>query len=217
MMKPQMKRSTGKRWPRPVKNKKVPQAVERTRRRPTGVKWFDVKKVDGRHRSRLVAKKFFHGIFPAMYPATPPLEAWIFLTAACERERRDTKVAPDANNISVMIHVDVHRAHVYAQAKPNTCVEVIDEDQLEGGNVWVLGQGDVRDEASVIGVAGRSGEVDARSKHESRSTVAVCFYLSDVEGSGLVHDDDFVIVMCRWHAKEIEKHVRSKWDVEVMT
>ena len=32
---------------------------------------------------------------------------------------------------SHMIHVDVHNAYFYAQAKPHTYVEVPDEDQLE--------------------------------------------------------------------------------------
>ena len=44
-------------------------------------------------------------------------------------------VAADDNNSSVMIHVDVHRAYYHAQAKPNTHVEVPDEDQFEGGKV----------------------------------------------------------------------------------
>ena len=38
-----------------------------------------------------------------------------------------------------------------------------------------------------------------------------------MDGSGLVHGDDFVIVTRRWHAKEIKKHLRSKWDVDVQT
>ena len=37
-----------------------------------------------------------------------------------------------------------------------------------------------------------------------------CVFLrNDVDGSGLVHCDDFVMVTCRWHAKEIEKHLRG--------
>ena len=33
------------------------QAIDRTGRSPIGIKWVDVKKADGRHRSRLVAKE----------------------------------------------------------------------------------------------------------------------------------------------------------------
>ena len=70
--------------------------------------------------------------------------------------------------------------------------------------MWVLGQGDVRNEAQRRVAAG-SGEVDARSEHASRASPP-----SDVDGSGFVLGDDFVIVTRRWHAKEIEKQLRSK-------
>ena len=36
------------------------------------------------------------------------------------------------------------------------------------------------------------------------------FHRSDVNGSALVHRDDFATVTRRWHAKEVEKHLRSK-------
>ena len=39
--------------------------------------------------------------------------------------------------------------------------------------VWLLVQGDVRNEASCSSVKGKGGKGDARSKHESRSIVAV--------------------------------------------
>ena len=122
--------------------KKVPhaQAIERTGRRPVGIKWVDVKKADRRHRSRLVATEFNNGINQAMYAATPPSGALKLLTvnlAAREGERRDTKIAPgDDNN---------------AQAQPNTYVQVPGEDQSDGGKVC---QGDKRSEAGCIGVEG---------------------------------------------------------------
>ena len=46
---------------------------------------------------------------------------------------------------------------------------------------------------------------------------SLCVFYGDVDGSGFVHGVDFVIVTRQWHAKEIEKHLRSKWDVEVQT
>ena len=116
--------------------KKVPYArtIGRTGRRPIGIKWVDVKKAAGRHRSRLVAKEVNNGIDLAVYAATPPLEASKLLTvkrAARGRERRGAAIAPGDDNRSIMIHVDVHRAHLYAHAKRNTYVEVPDE----GGQV----------------------------------------------------------------------------------
>ena len=113
---------------------KVPhaQVIERAGRRPIDIiKWVDAKKTDGRHRSRLVAKEFNNGD----QAATPPLEGLKLLTvklAAPEPELRDTKMAPGDDKSSVMVHADGHRACLYSQAKPNTYVEVPDEDQLEG-------------------------------------------------------------------------------------
>ena len=58
------------------------QAIERTGRQPTGITWVDVKKADGRHRSRLVGND---GIDQAKYAATPPLKA---LKAVVSQARR---------------------------------------------------------------------------------------------------------------------------------
>ena len=82
------------------------------------------------------------------------------------------------DNRSIMVYVDGHRACFFVQAKPNTYVEVPDE---------VLGHGYARNEASGIGVAGRSGEDDERGKHEFRSIVAVCF---SPKSNGIVHEAD---------------------------
>ena len=38
-----------------------------------------------------------------------------------------------------------------------------------------------------------------------------------MDGSGLVHGDDFVFVTRRWLAKEVEKRLHSNWDVGVQT
>ena len=43
------------------------------------------------------------------------------------------------------------------------------------------------------------------------------FHRTDVDGSGVVHGVDFVIVTCRWRAKKVEKHLRRKCDLEVET
>ena len=85
-----------------------------------------------------MAKEFDKGIHQALYVATPPLEAFRPLTvklAAREGERKDTRTAPGDDNSSIMIHVDVHRAHSSAQAKPNIHVKVSEEDQTEEGKV----------------------------------------------------------------------------------
>ena len=74
------------------------------------------------------------------------LEALKLMTVkpARERERRDTKTAPGHDNGSVVIHVDVYGACHCAQAKPNTHVEVPEEDRTEEGKVCgcLVGFGD---------------------------------------------------------------------------
>ena len=82
--------------------------------------------------------------------------------------------------------------------------------------MWALGQNDVRNEASGIGVAGGEVEKAMREVIMNPGASSPCvFHRSDVEGSGVVDGDEFVIVMRQLHAKEIAKHSRSKWDVEV--
>ena len=115
-MTPQIKSSTRKQGgrSRPRRNEtlrghgrvqdKVPcaQAIGRTGRRLVGTKWVDVKKADGRHRSRLVAKEIINGIDQAIRAAKPPLEALtLFMVkfAAREQERRNTKIAPGDKSV----------------------------------------------------------------------------------------------------------------------
>ena len=56
--------------------KKVPYApaIERTGRQPIGTRKVNVKKADGRHRMRQVAKEFHNGVDAAMYVSTHPLD-----------------------------------------------------------------------------------------------------------------------------------------------
>ena len=95
-----------------------------------------------------MAKAFNNGIDQAMYAATLPLETLKLLTvklAARERERLDTNIAPDDNNSSFVIRVNVHRAYFWAsggQAKPHTHMRgrCQVKDQAEGGQVcgWLV-------------------------------------------------------------------------------
>ena len=104
------------------------QAIERTAKKPTRIKQVDVRKSDGQHRSGLVAEELIAGVDQAMYAAIPPMEALQLLRvtlAMREQERRSAQVSPDDHNISIMIHVDVHRAYFCAQAKPDTKVEEV--------------------------------------------------------------------------------------------
>ena len=117
-----------------------------------------------------------------------------------------------------MRHVDVHSAYFHAQANPNTHVEVPDEDQLEEGEVCgclVQAMYGTRQTASAWR---EEVEKVMRNVNMNPGASSPCvFHRSNEDGSGLVHGDDLV-TMTRWrHVLEIEKHVRSKLDLEVQT
>ena len=92
------------------------QATERSGRRPTGVKCVDIKKADGRHRNRQMAKEFNKGMDQAM---------WTVKLATREQERRNTKTT-----------LDVHRALLPASQTTNTYAEVPDDELTEEGKAW---------------------------------------------------------------------------------
>ena len=136
------------------------QAVEKTRTRPIGIKWVDVKKADGRHRTRVVAKEVNDGIDQAMYVATLPLAAQKLDGEVCVREQERTCIwtAPADDNSSIMIHLDMLCACFHAQARPNTYMEVPDEDQTEEATVCGCSvQGHARNEASGVSMARGGG------------------------------------------------------------
>ena len=99
------------------------QAVERTGRRPIGIKWIDVNNADRRHSSRLVAKEFNNGMDQAMSSATRPLVRTAHLT----------------RHIFSLFHSDLHahawlksyvwRAHItFHESSP--CAHVVCSDTL---------------------------------------------------------------------------------------
>ena len=73
--------------------------------------------------------------------------------------------------------------------------------------MWVLGQGDATRQAA----SAWQDEVEKAVREVNMNPRASSPYVFDR------HGDDVDIVTRRWHAKEIEKHLRSKSDVEVQT
>ena len=113
----------------------------------------------------------------------------------------------------------MRRAYFYAQAEPDTHVEVLVEDQTVGFK-------------GVLGVKSKRGaERDTQRQRGKRrlekglggldmmfgASSPCVFHQKKVDGSGLVHGEDIVIATSLWHAKEIEKHLPDKWVVEVQT
>ena len=104
------------------------QAIERTGKPPIPIKWVDVKKSGGIHRSRLVAKEIKKYQDNDLFAATPPIESFKYLLAKLasrEHSRQQGKGGkPGWENDWIMLHIDVHRAYFYARAKREIYVEL---------------------------------------------------------------------------------------------
>ena len=115
--------------------------------------------------------------------------------------------------------MDVHRAYFDLQAKPNTYVEVPEEDQPKQGKVCGClvhtMYGTIQAAASAW--LEEVEQVMRQVNIDPGASSPCVFHRSDVDGLGLVHGGDSVIATRRWHAKEVVQHSRSKWDLEVQT
>ena len=93
-----------------------------------GTRWIDINKGDEEspdYRSRMVGKEFNVGSDPALYAATPPLEALRLIVSRAATTRRGS------GKMKVMIN-DVKRAYFHARATRDVYVELPDEDKLPG-------------------------------------------------------------------------------------
>ena len=134
--------------------------------------------------------------------------------AVREQRRRDKMANPEEDSSTAMTHVDVHRAyhtHTLCQKHTLSYRKRIRQGKSECVDIW-------------------SGTRQAASARQSEVGKAMCdinmnpgraspcvLHQSEVDGTGLVHGDDLVIVTTRRHSKGGEHHLRSKWDVGVQT
>ena len=174
-----------------------------TRRLSKGLESSGSTSPDGRYHGRLVAKQFIDGVDETV----PPLETFEMLIvkfAAREQQRRDKVVNPEDDNCTVMIHVDVHRAYLYAHAKPETYVELPQEDQT----------GDARVRGYLIKAMYGTRQAASAWQHEVERAMceinmnpgraSTCtLHRHEFDGTGLVHRDDIVIVTRRRHSKKV--------------
>ena len=100
-----------------------------TGKRPIDVRWVDVHKGGGVHRSRLVAKDFKPkskiGDIEGLFAATPPLELVKLLFAHAAAKR------PGGAPRKVML-IDVSKAHLYAPIEGDVYVELPPERKVDG-------------------------------------------------------------------------------------
>jgi hypothetical protein len=108
----------------------VSECWEKKGRGPVGVRWVDVDKGFGVHRSRLVAKDFKprnkvddkEGLFAA----TPPLELVKMLLLKSARPSRRNK------GVRKVMFIDISKAHLYAPMQEEDFVEYPSERYKEG-------------------------------------------------------------------------------------
>ena len=105
------------------------EAWNKTGKAPIGVRWVDVKKNDGIHRSRLVAKdykpKSKKGDIEGLYASMPPLElVKLIIVRALKKGDK------------VML-IDIKKAFLYGPIHRNVYIELPDEAQcLRVENWW---------------------------------------------------------------------------------
>ena len=105
------------------------EAWEVTGKAPIGVRWVDVLKPTGEHRSRLVAQDFRPrskvGDLEGLYAAMPPIElVKLVIAAAAERCRSGCRER-------VML-IDIKKAHLHAPIEGNVYVDLPPERRVPG-------------------------------------------------------------------------------------
>ena len=163
-----------------------------------GVRWVDVRKADGTHRSRLVAKEIKTYNAPELFAATPPIETLKYLMRRAAQDR----------SLEIM-HIDVTRAYFYADVSRDVYVRLPAEDQAPG-------------EEHLCGklVKAMYGTRDAAQNWQKKCSevvqelgfrvgrVSPChFYHAESGTCGMVHGDDFVFVGRRNFLKGVSKHM----------
>ena len=93
-------------------------------------RWIDINKGDLEnplHRSRFVAKEFNDGAIDGLFASTPPLEALRYLISEAATIRKGAK-----GQKKIIMLNDVSRAFFEAPVKRNLCIELPEEERIEG-------------------------------------------------------------------------------------
>ena len=187
---------------------KVPmkQCTDATQKKPIGVRWVDVVKKDGTHRSRLVAKEIRKHASPELFAATPPIESIKLLLAI---------TATDRSN--VMLHLDVSRAYFYASALRDIFIELPAEDREydQDGRPLV---GKLRQAMYGTRDAAQAWQKEYQSTLRSLGFVSgqasPCqFYHPHTKVRAVVHGDDFLFAGKYEALKEVETAFAKKYRI----
>ena len=112
----------------------VKECLERTGRKPIGVKWVDINKGDEEspeYRSRLVAKEIKRDKREDLFAATPPLEALKILLSLALTEGTGYVKGREEEGMKIEF-IDIKRAYLQAEVRREVYVELPPEDKQEG-------------------------------------------------------------------------------------
>ena len=112
----------------------VKECLERTGRKPIGVKWVDINKGDEEspeYRSRLVAKGIKRDKREDLFAATPPLEALKILLSLALTEGTGYVKGREEEGMKIEF-IDIKRAYLQAEVRREVYVELPPEDKQEG-------------------------------------------------------------------------------------
>ena len=189
----------------------VAECWAKTGKGPIDVRWVDVHKGEGVHRSRLVAKDFRPkskiGDIEGLFAATPPLELVKLLFAHAAAKGRG------GTPRKVML-IDVSKAHLYAPVEGDVYVELPPERKVEGKCAKLL--------YTLYGMrkAASGWEREYSKTLEEDGFVAgranvVTFYHPARDIRIVVHGDDFVIEGEETDLKWVESIMRAKYPLKM--
>ena len=168
----------------------VNECWEKKGRGPIGVRWVDVDKGFGVHRSRLVAKDFRPksrvGDREDLFAATPPLELVKMTIAKAARSPRGSKGARK------VMFIDISKAHLYAPMLEEDFVEYPPERHKEGKCARLLNTLYGMRSAASNWEKEYSATLEEKAFRPGQAT-AVAFYNEERDVRIVVHGDDLVI------------------------
>ena len=189
----------------------VGECWDKTGKAPIAVRWVDVHKGGGVHRSRLVAKDFKPkskvGDIEGLFAATPPLELvkLLFAHAAAGAAKGGPR--------KVML-IDVSKAHLYAPIDGDVFVDLPPERKVHGKCARLLytlyGMRTAASgwEREYSGTLVEEGFVVGRAN-------AVTFYHPERDVRTMVHGDDFFIEGQENDLKWVENVLRAKYPLKM--
>ena len=189
----------------------VTECWEKTGKRPIGVRWVDIEKGFGVHRSRLVAKDFRPkskvNDREGLYAATPPLEMVKFLIMRAAMRSKQ-------GEIRKVMFIDIGKAHLYAPIEGEVFVDLPPERAEEGKCAKLM--------YTLYGLrtAASSWEKEYSQTLEQEGFVAgkatsCTFYHEERDVRVVVHGDDFIIEGRETELQWVRTVLESKYIVKM--